>query len=174
MALAQEIAWASMPILKAQEPGIAKAAGRPHVRLQLDQDHLAAIHAEQAQEVLVISQQRLTVMPNMPPAVMGLLNHRSRIFWVLDLPLLLGLTPLDPRSPEYSLAILRVNGKSVGLATQEIQGITRFSTDVIQSAVDKELSPGLMPYLKGYIPQGNEMLLILDAIAISSYTGDLI
>ena len=171
VALAAEIALASIPTVTAQGTGNAKATGNPHIRLRLDDNHLAAINTDQAQEVLVIHQQRLTVMPNMPAAVMGLLNHRSRIFWVLDLPQLFGLTPLEPRSPEYHLAILRVNEKSIGLAIQEVQGVTRFSTEVIQSAIDNELSPGLIPYLKGCIPQDEEMLLVLDGAAISSYSG---
>lgn len=171
VALATEIALASIPTITTQGTGNAKTAGIPHIRLRLDDNHLAAVNTDQAQEVLVIPQQRLTVMPNMPAAVMGLLNHRSRIFWVIDLPQLFGLTPLDPRSPEYHLAILQVNNKSIGLAVQAVQGVARFSTEVIQSVIDNELSPGLIPYLKGCIPQDNEMLLILDSIAISSYSG---
>ncbi len=171
VALATEIALASIPQITPQGEGNAKAIGNPHIRLRLDDNHLAAVNTDQAQEVLVIPQQRLAVMPNMPTPVMGLLNHRSRIFWVIDLPELFGLTPLDPRSPEYHLAILRVNNKSIGLAVQEVQGVARFSTEVIQSAIDNELSPGLIPYLKGCIPQESEMLLVLDAVAISSYSG---
>lgn len=173
VALATEIALASIPTITTQGEGNAKATGNPYIRLRLDDNHLAAVNTDQAQEVLVIPQQRLTVMPNMPAAVMGLLNHRSRIFWVLDLPQLFGLTPLDPRSPDYHLAILRVNDKSIGLAVKEVQGVTRFSTETIQSALDHQLSPGLIPYLKGCTPQEEEMLLVLDAEAISSYSGYL-
>lgn len=171
VALAAEIALASIPTITTPGQGNAKATGHPHIRLRLDDHTVATINTAQAQEVLVIPQQRLTVMPNMPMAVMGLLNHRSRIFWVVDLPQLFGLTPLDPRSLEYHLAILRVNGQSIGLAVQEVQGVTRFSTDIIQSAIDNELPPGLIPYLKGCIPQDDEMLLVLDSVAISSYSG---
>ncbi len=171
VALATEITLASIPTVALQGGSSTKSTGNPHIRLRLDDNTLAAINTDQAQEVLVIPQQRLTVMPNMPAAVMGLLNHRSRIFWVLDLPQLFGLTPLDPRSPEYHLAILRVNNKPIGLAVQEVQGVTRFSTELIQSAIDNELSPGLIPYIQGCIPQNDEKLLVLDAVAISSYSG---
>ena len=162
---------ATIPKIATQQTPNALALGDPHIRLRLDAHHVAAIHTALAQEVMVIPQQRLTLMPNMPAAVMGLLNHRSRIFWVLDLPKLFGLVPLDPRSPEYHIAILRVNDKPVGIAVQQVQGITRFSTESIQSALDNDVSTGLIPYLQGCIPQVEEMLLVLDAAAISAYSG---
>lgn len=166
-----EASLARIPQIATQPRHNTKRLGQPHVCLRLDQKHQAAINTALAQEVLVIPQQRLTVMPNMPAAVMGLLNHRSRIFWVIDLPQLFGLVPLDPRSPEYHLAILRVNDKPVGIAVQQVQGITRFSTENIQSALDNDIAPGLVPYLQGCIPQAEEMLLVLDAAAISGYSG---
>ncbi|NJN31729.1 MAG: purine-binding chemotaxis protein CheW [Synechococcales cyanobacterium RM1_1_8] len=159
----------TMPAIAAPAEHSSQSLGLPHVRLRLDDRTLAVLNTDLAQEVMVIPQQRLTVMPNMPPAVMGLLNHRSRIFWALDLPQLFGLTPLDPRSPEYHLAILRVNDKSVALAVQQVQGVARFTPDAIESPLDHEIAPGLVPYLQGCIPQTEAMLLVLDAAAIAAY-----
>jgi positive phototaxis protein PixI len=159
----------AIPTIAAQIKLNARAIGNPHVRLRLDNETIAAVNTDLAQEVMVIPQQRLTVMPNMPPAVMGLLNHRSRIFWVLDLPRLFGLTPLDPRLSEYHLAILRVNNKSVALAVQQVEGVARFTPEEIESPLEHELAAELVPYLQGCIPQGEDVLLVLDAAAISAY-----
>jgi len=149
-----------------------QALGEPHIRLRLDEQTLAVISTSQAQEVLVVPQQRLTVMPNMPAAVVGLLNHRSRIFWVLDLPQLCGLAPLDPRSLEYHLAILRIDDKSVGLAVRQVVGVTRFPEIEIQSPMgQKDIDPSLVPYLRGYMPQAEGILLVLEAAAIAAYSG---
>ncbi len=146
-------------------------SGEPYIRLQLDQRAIAAVSTAHAQEVVVVAAQQLTVIPNKPRSIMGLLNHRSRIFWVLDLPQIFGLTPLDPRAPEYHIAILRVGSLHVGVAVKAIQGVTRLSADLIESPVDNALPLGLVPYLRGCIPSQQEMLLILDAEAIATYTG---
>lgn len=92
VALATEIALASVSTA-AQAAEQNEATSLPHIRLGLDGNAIAAVNTDQAQEVMVIPQQRLTVMSNMPTTVMGLVNHRSRIFWVLDLPQLFGLPP---------------------------------------------------------------------------------
>ena len=161
----------SIPTIEsAIEPG-NEVAGDPYIRLSLDGRTMAAVSTDQAQEVMVIPRHRLTVMPNMSTAAMGLLNHRSRIFWVLDLPQLFGLPPLDPRSQEYHLVILRINDQAVGLAVQSVLGVTRFSTAEIQSPLDHDITPGLVPYLKGCLPKAEELLLVLDAEVVAAYSG---
>ncbi len=136
---------------------------------------LIALDTETVQEVLVIPSHRLTVMPNMASPVMGLLNHRSRVIWVVDLPQLLGLAPLNPRSPERHLAILQAGGISLGLAIAEVKGIIRFSPEDIASPLEHHLPAEMTPYLQGCVRQEaatptQRPLLILDAEAIAAYS----
>lgn len=163
-----------------------KNIGDPYIRLQLSDDAIAAVDTRQAQEVLVIAPQQLAVVPNMPTTVMGLINHRSRIFWVIDLPQIFGLTPLDPRAAEYHLAVLHVGNVHVGIAVQHVLGVTRVAQEAIASPLDNHLSEALVPYLRGCVlsdpmaaaqeasalPQKSlqqDMLLILDGAAIAAY-----
>lgn len=123
----------------------------------------------------MIPNHRLSVMPNMASAVMGLLNHRSRVIWVVDLSQLLGLSPLNPRPPEHHLAILQAGGISLGLAIREVQGITRILPTAITSTLAPDLPSDMTPYLRGCVmPEtrrpDQKPLLILDAEAIAAYS----
>jgi positive phototaxis protein PixI len=143
----------SFPQTMVQEPvqeRLLRGDGLPHIRLRVDEQIVVAVSTLQSQEVITIPQQRLTVIPNMPPMAMGLINHRSRVFWLLDLPHLLGLTPLAPRAAEYTLAIVRVGQLSLGLAVREVQGNIRLSPDQIQSPLG-QVNAQLVPYLKGVV-----------------------
>lgn len=157
-----------------------KTIGDPYIQLQLNDSAIAAVDTRQAQEVLVIAPQQLAVMPNLPTTVMGLINHRSRIFWVIDLPQIFGLTPLDPRAAEYHLAVLHVDNVHVGIAVQQVLGVTRVAQEAIASPFDNHLPEALVPYLRGCVPLGaqsrsrsgpspQDMLLILDGAAIAAY-----
>jgi positive phototaxis protein PixI len=139
----------------------------PYFSLQLHQNTIALIDMQYAQEVLVMPAERLTMMPNMPNYVLGLVNHRNRVFWVIDLAQMLGLNPLYTGVTEYDLTILRVGDFWLGLAGVRSQGIKRFSLDQIISPVGN-VSVELERYLRGCIPQEHGMTLVLDAEAIAN------
>jgi twitching motility protein PilI len=137
-----------------------------YLRLQLDAQTQAVIPMKQMQEVVVVPIERITSIPNMPDCVFGLLNQRSRVFWVIELPRLLELSPLDPQLTEYNIAIVRADNIPMGLVVQQILGVMRFSEELIQSPIGA-VAPGVSPYLRGCLLQrGEGILLVLDAIAI--------
>jgi len=142
----------------------------PYLCMQLDAQTLALLDMDYAQEVLIMASERLTIMPNMLPHVLGLISHRSRVFWVIDLPHLLGLTPLSAGAPEYHLAVLRVQDSYVGLAMLQTQGVKRWAEGAMASPVGN-FSPELERYLQGCIFQERDTYLVLDAEAIASPTG---
>ncbi|MBW4620661.1 MAG: chemotaxis protein CheW [Cyanosarcina radialis HA8281-LM2] len=141
--------------------------GEAYLKLQLDAQTEAALPMEFAREASIVPASRLTYMPNMPPCVLGLLNQRSRVFWVVDLPQLLGLSAIAAEAQRYSIVIIEANNVSLGLVVKEVKGVTRFAKDIIQSPIGT-VSPELTPYLQGCIPQNREALLILDPEAIAN------
>lgn len=142
-----------------------KSNGDPYLRLQLDAKTPAVLPMQLAREVTVVATSRLTAIPNMPQPVLGLLNQRSRIFWVVDLPQLLGMTPLSVNLQQYNLAIVQGRNIPLGLAIPKIEGVIRLEADQIQSPVGTVPSP-LVPYLQGCILQDQDILLLLDPEAI--------
>ena len=138
---------------------------QPYLRLTLGQNTHAALPMKNAQEVLRIKRDRITPIPNMSDCVFGLLNQRSRIFWVVDLSQLLEMQPIERSSQEYNLAIIRTLDAALGVIVPVIKGVTRFAIEDIQSPVGN-VAPGLVPYLQGCVLEESHILLVLDAEAI--------
>jgi len=150
------------------QPIAAKAeTDIPYFSLQLDQNTTALIEMKYAQEVLVISAERLTIMPNLANYILGLIHHRSRVFWLIDLAQMLGLNPLYIGASEYHLIIIQSQDFWLGLAGMRSLGIKRFSNEQIVSPIGN-VSVELERYLRGCIPQENGMALVLDAEAIAN------
>ncbi|EHJ14247.1 hypothetical protein CWATWH0003_1080 [Crocosphaera watsonii WH 0003] len=142
-----------------------KKVGDPYLHLQIDHQTQILLPTLTTQEVLITDANRLTIMPNMPPYFLGLLNQRSRIFWIIDLGKFLALSPLKPDAQQYSIAIIRAGKKAIGLAVEKVLGVTRFPAEKIQSPIGA-VKASLIPYLKGCITQEKQILLILDPEAI--------
>ncbi len=142
-----------------------KVQGDAYLRLQLDTQVSAVLPLGYVQEVLVLASQNLTPIPNMPTCVLGLLNRRSRVFWLVDLARMVGLPPLDPSVAQHNIIVVRVGSAPLALSIQEVKGVVRFPADSTQSA-DGLIDAALVPYLRGCILQLSENLLVLDAEAI--------
>jgi positive phototaxis protein PixI len=97
--------------------------------------------------------------------MLGLLNHKSRVLWVIDLAQLLGLQTQALTMQQYNIAIIRIGKKPLGLVVPEIKGIVRFVNETMISPI-REVSPELTPYLRGCFSQGQEMLWVLDPEAM--------
>lgn len=140
-----------------------KPEGDSYLNFYLNKHSLAALSMAHAQEVIVVPLSRLTLMPNMPECVLGLLNRRNRVIWIVCLASLLNLQKPDTIAGQYQIVIVRVGQISLGFVVQEVKGVTRFPPESIQSPVDVNLE--LAAYLNGYIAS-NETLLVLNAEAI--------
>ncbi len=144
---------------------LQRTVGDAYLKLQLNQQTSAVLPMAHVQEALVVPVGRLTLMPNMPACVLGLLNQRSQVLWVIDLPQMLDLQTLDTDVQHYSIAIVRVGSIPLGLVVQEVKGVMRWSSDSIQPPIGA-VAPDLVPYLRGCMLQPTEVLLVLDAEAI--------
>jgi positive phototaxis protein PixI len=142
-----------------------KTLGDPYLKLQLTPQQLAVVPIAQAQEAIAIPATRVTPMPNMPACVLGLLNHKNRVIWVIDLAFLLGVSSKLLTMQQYNIAIVRSGKTPLGLAVPQIQGIVRLVLEAIESPVG-EVLPALVPYLRGCIKQEQELLWVLDPNAI--------
>ncbi len=137
----------------------------PYLQLQLGEETRAIVPMRDTQEVLTVPSRRITVIPNMSNCILGLLNQRSRVIWVVDLSQMLERQALDRNLQQYQMAIIRVKDLPLGLVVPRIKGVMRLSVEAIQSPVGN-VSPGLVPYLQGCCLQQDQVLLVLDAEAI--------
>lgn len=141
-------------------------AGNAHLKFYLSEDVPAIFSMSHIQEVVMLPAQRLTPMPNMHPAMLGLMNRRSRVLWAVDLARLVGLPPLGAMAQNYSLIVIQVNHIALGLAVHHLQGMVWFEKDALQSPVG-HVAVELIPYLRGCVLQDNEVTMVLDVEAIS-------
>ncbi|AFY76941.1 MAG: purine-binding chemotaxis protein CheW [Hydrococcus sp. C42_A2020_068] len=159
----------NLSTLNLQSNRSQKAVGQAYLKFQLDAKTQAALSMDAAQEVLIVPSSRLTFMPNMPYCVLGLLNQRSRVYWVVDLPQLLEMPMLPSDTQQYNITIARSGNMALALAVLTVRGVTRFLPEAIQSPIGT-VAPGLTPYLQGLVPQEREILLVLDPEAILNST----
>ncbi len=139
--------------------------GDTYLKFQLEQQTPAILSIDYAQEVLIVPVGRISPMPNMPNCVLGLLNRRNRVLWVIDLAQMLKLQPLNTNAQQYNLAIIQVDKIPLGLVVQEVKGVRRFTPDCIQSP-QGIVTSFIIPYLHGCILQQKEILMVLNAEAI--------
>jgi len=142
-----------------------KAVGDAYLKFRLGQQTPAVFSMKHVQEALILPVHRLTPMPNMPACMLGLMNRRSRVMWVVDLAQLLGLPVLDTSARQYSLVMIRVGSIPLGLGVQKIEGISWLTAESIQPPPGQAPS-GLLPYLRGCVLQQKEILLVLNAEAV--------
>ncbi len=148
--------------LKKDSPKLAKS----FLKFQLAPNVVAMLPALTVQEATVLPTRRVMAMPNMPAALLGLINRRGRVFWVANLVRLLGLPIPDRLSQEYSLII--VQGRSttpLALQVEAIDGMVSFPPEAIHPPPNN-VSNIILPYLAGCITHGNETIFILDVEAL--------
>ncbi|MEO0406320.1 MAG: chemotaxis protein CheW [Cyanobacteria bacterium P01_A01_bin.135] len=143
-----------------------RAAGNAHLKFYLSEDVPAIFAMAHIQEVVMLPAQRLTPMPNMHPAMLGLMNRRSRVLWTVDLARLIGLPHMGLVNQNYSVIIIQVNHVALGLAVHHLQGMVWFKSDELQSPVG-HVAAELIPYLRGCVLQDKEITMVLDVEALS-------
>ncbi|MBR8826637.1 MAG: purine-binding chemotaxis protein CheW [Gomphosphaeria aponina SAG 52.96 = DSM 107014] len=151
--------------LKPKLSQLGSNLGEPYLRLQLERNTSAALEMKHSQEVITVPVGRIAPMPNMPDFVLGLLNQRSRVFWVVDLPQMLELQPLEVDVQNYNIAIVRVGNMPLALAVREVKGVMRLQAELIQSPLGT-VSPSLTAYVRGCVLEKKEVLLVLEPEAI--------
>ena len=142
-----------------------KNLGDAYLKFQFGQQTPAVLSMSRAQEVVILPVGAITPMPNMPACVMGLVNRRSKVLWVIDLARMLGLPTIEINVQHYNIVIISNGTSTFGVIVQAVEGVVRLTAESIQSPL-AQVSSSLVPYLRGCVLQEQEILLVLDAEAI--------
>jgi positive phototaxis protein PixI len=135
------------------------------LRLKLDDKTSAVVPMLQTQEAIVLPAGRISVIPNLPSPILGLFNRRSSLLWLVDLPEILGLEPIDRHAHSFDIALLNVGEVPLAVAVRSIEGTIRFAHEQIESPIGS-FNPAFTPYLRGWILQEKELILVLEPEAI--------
>lgn len=160
--------------------------GDRYIRFNLNAQLSALISMEDVQESLLVSAEKITPIPNMPPPVIGLMSSRDSVFCVIDLAQIMSLPPLSTYLRQYHIVVVNMSrwvGQSdsgektllVGIAVNQIQGITRILSTEISTGQEistqllrKKFPETLKHYLRGGFQDQEEELMILDLETIFS------
>jgi twitching motility protein PilI len=139
--------------------------GEAFLKFEIGNHIQAGLLMKQVQEVVVLPAPYLTPMPNMAPEILGLMHRRSRVLWVVDLAMLLGLGALDYRPQQYDIVIVRTDTSAVAVAIRQVEGIAWIAPDALQPTPLHE-SSALISYVQGCVVQAQAIVFLLDGEAI--------
>ncbi|BAZ06788.1 putative CheW protein [Calothrix sp. NIES-3974] len=122
--------------------------GELHLRFLIPSHQEFALLATGIREVIELSPDRITPIPNASPLLLGTLNLRGRVIWVADLGQFLGEpTSLNTDRAEIPVIAIEEQDTIVGLAVDEIGGMDWLD---MQNLVPPSNVPDTMaPFLRG-------------------------
>ncbi len=147
--------------------------GHSYIRFQLTAEMTTFLAMEQVQESLIVDPEQITLLPSLPESVIGIMSSRNHVFCVFDLAQMLMLPSRLISSRKYHIIVLQTSQLTLsqepklhlGMAVDRIQGITRLTSEQIQSPRDSFPS-SLTPYIRGSVIEAEKQILVLDTQAI--------
>lgn len=137
-----------------------KNLGDGYLQFKLDRNTTAVLLVNFTEEVVVLPLRTITSIPNTSESIVGLMNWRNRIIWVVDLPKMLGFKSQFSQLKQCNIIVVRHEAETIGLMVPEIKGTVRFDGATIQSAQNQ--AKDIIPYLNGCICEKDELNLVLN------------
>lgn len=141
-----------------------KQLGDGYLQFKLNENTTAVLLVNFTQEVVVSPIEAITPIANKPELILGLINWRNRIIWVVDLARILGLESQSYPMRQCNIIVVRRESETIGLMVPEIKGTVRLNSDTIQPA--KNQASNVAAYLDGCIWSKDELNLVLNIQAI--------
>jgi twitching motility protein PilI len=123
--------------------------GDLYLRFFIESGEEFAFSAMGVREVLSLTPDQITPVPNVSPLLMGVLNFRGQVIWVADIGQFLGSAKLlNVERTEISIIVIEAQELTVGLAVAQVRGMEWLRIDALippsSSATDS-----MFPFLKG-------------------------
>ncbi|MEM6446484.1 MAG: chemotaxis protein CheW [Cyanobacteria bacterium J06642_2] len=124
-------------------------AGELHLKFKLSSGRQMALAALNVVEVMSVTPDQITPMPNVSPLLLGVMNLRGEVIWVADLGQFLGDSrPLHLDRMEVSVvAVTDRKERQLGLAVESVIGMEWLESEVLQDSQD--CSEAMQPFVKG-------------------------
>ena len=108
----------------------------------------------------------ITIIPNSPSFVRGVMNLRGNIIPILDLKQKLGFSCPHKISPKVRILVAEINGKLVGLLVDGVEQIMKIPFSDIES----NLSGGLesISHIMGIAKNAEKLIVLLDVEKLMS------
>ncbi|MBD2189356.1 chemotaxis protein CheW [Pseudanabaena mucicola] len=132
------------------------------LKFAINSQTIGLLESEFTQEVLTVKADHVMPVPNKPSCILGIISRRRRVYWAVDLAMLLGLKPLASQLELYEVILTSCQDLSIALIVPSILGVVKISANRVDRNIIS-LQSTLRPYLKGYINEGEDVLYLLKA-----------
>lgn len=150
--------------------------GQQFLQFKLLPDTNVLLPLKQMVEVLSVPVGQIVPIPQLPEWIMGIYNWQGQILWLVDLGRLIGLSPVyEQAASNYNTIVIRCQGKELGLLVNRVEDIEWVNPDSIESPPESEANPELLPFLRGFVFDVNDKLLVVldsDSIFAAMPQGD--
>lgn len=140
-----------------------------YLKFVIDPQTIGLLESEFTQEVLTIKASHIIPVPNKPSCILGILSRRRRVYWAIDLAMLLGLQPLDQNIRLYEVILISAQELSLALVVPKIWGVVDIHSNHLEQNINS-VPATLRPYFKGYINEKEEISYLLKAESIMRST----
>lgn len=138
------------------------------LRFALGSEDRGMVSLEQIVEVISLTSADILPVPEMPNCVLGIYNWRGKMLWLIDLNHLVDyppLLPLDRQTPLMAM-VIEIKGHSIGLVVEYVHDIELHDVQQLQPATADVFPSRLLPFVAGYLPDSNGIVLNTQAIAL--------
>jgi purine-binding chemotaxis protein CheW len=141
--------------------------GDLYLRFFVESGDEFALPAMGIREVLSLTPNQITPVPNVSPLLMGVLNFRGQVIWVSDVGQFLGGTRLlNPERTEISIIVIESQELMVGLAVDQVKGMEWLSLDTLVAPSSSTID-SVSPFLKGeWLGISEQPLRLLEPLSI--------
>lgn len=156
----------SLTLLPSDLP-LLQESRQKFLRFALGSSDSGLLLLEQISEILSITVAQILPVPEMPSCVLGIYNWRGKMLWLIDLDSLVDYSnPSTLGKPDTLMAmVIELNGQAMGLVVQYVNDIELHDCEQIQSVTPGLFPPKLLPFIQGYLPGVNGIVLAPEAIA---------
>lgn len=148
-----------------------------YFHIQLPQAVEVLVSLKNAAEVTTLTRREICPIPGVGSEFLGVLNHRGRLLWVLDLSAVLGLAPQTTRfraQDKLTLIVIAAGatnpttgqaGHQLGCVISALKGIVSLG-DMLPNQPPTQVSPIHTAFVSGATEINNSTVALLDAHAV--------
>lgn len=140
------------------------------LRFQLSAEDTALLTVDRMAEIIMVWVNEILPVPEMPSCVLGILNWRGKMLWLVDLGHLLGFPPLfsqDRLATSAMAIVLQRENQYLGLVISQVIDIEQYESQQMHPADAQLFPPELLPFLQGFfIDTNREIIITIDVEAI--------
>lgn len=138
--------------------------------VQLRQSIKVVLPLNSVKEVISLSYGEVCPIPGVVPALLGVVNQRGKLLWVLDLGDLLKIPPsVENITSQADLTLLvlksRINEQQVGCVVKALKGVVSIDSTELQ-AIETQINPTLKSFSSAIAIVEQEAVASLDINAI--------